>query len=45
MASKQTKKKINVIIKELEKASKMHKGQADRLSTILSVLKSSEKNG
>ena len=41
----QTKKKMGVIIKELEKASKMHKGQADRLSTILSVLKSSEKNG
>ena len=37
--------KINKIIVELNKASKTHKGQADRLTTILSVLKGANKDG
>ena len=37
--------KITKIIGELNKASKTHKGQADRLTTILSVLKGADKNG
>ena len=32
-------------IGELNKASKTHKGQADRLTTILSVLKGANKDG
>ena len=36
---------ITKIIGELNKASKTHKGQADRLTTILSVLKGANKNG
>ena len=38
--------KIKKIINELEKASKTHKGQAERLEKILTVMKnSSEKDG
>ena len=33
------------IIGELEKASRTHKGQSERLATILSVLKGANKNG
>ena len=35
--------KIKKIIGELEKASKTHKGQAERLEKILSVMKNSSK--
>ena len=40
-----TKGKIRKIVGELNKASKMHKGQAERLETILSVMGSAEKDG
>ena len=40
-----TESKITKIIGELNKASKTHKGQADRLTTILSVLKGANKDG
>ena len=40
---KGTESKITKIIGELNKASKTHKGQADRLTTILSVLKGANK--
>jgi hypothetical protein len=42
---KQTENKITKIIGELEKASKTHKSQAERLGTILSVLKGANKSG
>ena len=42
---KQTETKISKIVGELEKASRTHKSQAERLSTILSVLKRADKNG
>ena len=42
---KGTESKITKIIGELHNASKTHKGQADRLTTILSVLKGASKNG
>ena len=41
-----TESKITKIIGELNKASKTHKGQAERLEKILTVMKnSSEKDG
>ena len=40
---KGTESKITKIIGELNKASKTHKGQAERLEKILSVMKSSSK--
>jgi hypothetical protein len=42
---KQTENKITKIIGELEKASKTHKSQAERLGMILSVLKGANKSG
>ena len=40
-----TKGKIEKIVGELKKASKLHAGQAKKLETILSVMGSVEKNG
>ena len=45
LMEKGTESKITKIIGELNKASKTHKGQADRLTTILSVLKGANKDG